>query len=109
MRGEVDPVPVWYEEVNAAAVGHAVTSDCPTSALAPTGAATTMRWQGIHNAVLARKPLCCHCAERGRLTAAVLVDHIVPLPKVTHRVDNLHPLCANCHAVKAFAERYAMA
>ncbi|MDE2901799.1 MAG: HNH endonuclease signature motif containing protein [Chloroflexota bacterium] len=67
------------------------------------------RWRRIRDAVLAREPLCRHCAERGRVVAAVLVDHIIPLPEGTHRVDNLQPLCTRCHAVKTAAERSAKA
>ncbi|MCY4115512.1 MAG: HNH endonuclease signature motif containing protein [Caldilineaceae bacterium] len=67
------------------------------------------RWQRIRNAVLANEPLCRHGAEHGRLTAAVPVDHIVPLPLGTHSIDNLQPLCAGCHAVKTAAERSAAA
>lgn len=63
------------------------------------------RWKRIRDGVLAREPLCRHCAGRGRMTAAELVDHIVPLPLGTHDVDNLQPLCRSCHAVKTAAER----
>ena len=37
----MDPVLAWYEAVNAPTVGDAGGSDCPTSAPARTGAATT--------------------------------------------------------------------
>ena len=40
------------------------------------------------------------------LTPAVLVDHIIPLPR-SHSFDNLQPLCSACHAVKTAAERTA--
>ena len=63
------------------------------------------RWRRIRNAVLAAEPLCRHCAEAGRVTAAVLVDHIVPLPAGTHDRENLQPLCQRCHAVKTAGER----
>lgn len=63
------------------------------------------RWRRIRNAVLTAEPLCRHCAATGRLTAAVLVDHIVPLPAGTHDRKNLQPLCQQCHAVKTATER----
>ncbi len=63
------------------------------------------RWRRIRNAALAGEPLCRHCAEAGRVTAAVLVDHIVPLPAGTHDRENLQPLCQQCHAVKTTSER----
>ena len=65
------------------------------------------RWERIRAAVLASEPLCRHCTQQGRLTSAVLVDHIVPLPRGSHSIDNLQPLCASCHAVKTVSERSA--
>ena len=67
------------------------------------------RWQRIRKAALANEPQCRPCAERGRLTAAVLVDHILPLPEGHHSFENLQPLCAGCHSVKTAAERSAKA
>jgi 5-methylcytosine-specific restriction protein A len=50
---------------------------------------------------LSREPLCRHCSARGLIVAAVLVDHIQPLMQGgTHAVENLQPLCVQCHAVK---------
>ncbi len=63
------------------------------------------RWKRIRDGVLARESLCRHCAGRSRITAAELVDHIIPLPLGTHDVDNLQPLCRSFHAVKTAAER----
>ena len=42
----------------------------------------TSRWQAIRRAQLAEFPLCCMCIEREIVTAAEVVDHVVP-----HRGD----------------------
>ena len=64
------------------------------------------RWRRIRNAVLAAEPLCPHCCSRvGRVTAAVSVDHIVPLPEGDHDPQNLQPLCSRCHAIKTAKEQ----
>ncbi|MYC93449.1 MAG: HNH endonuclease [Caldilineaceae bacterium SB0661_bin_32] len=63
------------------------------------------QWHCIRNAVLAVEPLCRHCAAAGRVTAVVLVDHIVPLQAGTHDRENLQPLCQRYHAVKTASER----
>ena len=58
-------------------------------------------WRGRRMAVLREEPLCRHCAEVGRVTAARDVDHIVP--KALGGSDeraNLEALCADCHALK---------
>jgi len=49
------------------------------------------------------EPLCRHCLREGRVTAATLVDHIVPLsqaPDLRLLRSNLQSLCARCHAFK---------
>jgi hypothetical protein len=54
---------------------------------------------------LAREPLCRHCAEQGRVTAADIVDHIKPLAfggKDTD--DNVQSLCGECHMIKSAIE-----
>ncbi len=58
------------------------------------------RWKKARAAYLWANPLCVFCERRGRVTAATVVDHIVP-----HRGDerlfwdreNWAPLCAPCH------------
>lgn len=50
---------------------------------------------------LAREPCCRHCAERGIVTLATVVDHIVPLAfGGTDTDDNVQSLCRDCDAVK---------
>jgi 5-methylcytosine-specific restriction endonuclease McrA len=58
------------------------------------------RWQKARDGFLAHHPLCMECNKFGRVTAAVVVDHIVP-----HRgdwsifwdKDNWQSLCKHCH------------
>lgn len=65
------------------------------------------RWQRERLRFLRENPLCVSCRRQGRLTAATVVDHIVP-----HRGDedrfwdrsNWQALCARCHNKKTAAE-----
>lgn len=59
------------------------------------------RWRKARAAYLTKHPLCVMCEAQGRVTAATVVDHIVP-----HRGDsalfwdsanNWQALCAPCH------------
>jgi 5-methylcytosine-specific restriction endonuclease McrA len=59
----------------------------------------TARWQRLRKLQLARHPLCKFCLERGIVTAANVVDHVVP-----HKGDwaafvtgELQSLCEPCH------------
>jgi 5-methylcytosine-specific restriction endonuclease McrA len=59
----------------------------------------TARWQRLRQFQLREHPLCKFCLERGRVTAANVVDHVVP-----HRGDwtafctgELQSLCEPCH------------
>lgn len=52
-------------------------------------------------AVRDSEPLCRKCAERGRVTVATEIDHIVPLSEGgSNDRSNLQPLCKACHAAK---------
>ena len=61
------------------------------------------RWQQASKAFLAAHPLCAECEREGRVTAATVVDHIVP-----YRGDmalfwdpsNWQPLCRPHHDTK---------
>jgi 5-methylcytosine-specific restriction protein A len=61
-------------------------------------------WRRIRSQALARdKYLCVHCLADGRATAAVDVDHRIPLTTAPeHRLDldNLQSLCRPCHRAK---------
>ena len=66
----------------------------------------TARWQKLRASVLAVEPLCRMCTAAGRVTLAVLVDHIQPVKLEGEFWDrgNLQPLCNHCHEVKSQAE-----
>ena len=66
----------------------------------------TSQWRRLRASVLAATPLCRACESSGRIVAAVLVDHIVPV-KVGGSIwdaANLQPLCNACHEAKSVAE-----
>ena len=65
-------------------------------------------WQETRLWVLNNEPLCRSCIKQDRITAAVLVDHIVPLiarPDLRIDRDNLQSLCRECHDIKTAAEQ----
>ena len=57
-------------------------------------------WQRQRAWYLGRHPLCALCEQRGGLTPATQVHHLViPIGEEGHsREDNLQALCASCHA-----------
>ncbi len=56
-------------------------------------------------ALFAREPLCRLCAASGRVTPAVIRDHIVPLAEGgTDDDSNIQPICKDCDRVKSQAE-----
>jgi 5-methylcytosine-specific restriction enzyme A len=68
------------------------------------------RWQQYREQYLAKHPLCGMCQARGLVTAATIVDHIVP-----HKGDarlfwgpnNHQSLCKDCHDGPKAAEEAA--
>ncbi len=57
------------------------------------------RWQRARAAYLAAHPLCAHCQQAGRVTAATDVHHIRPRRDGgSDRWDNLLALCHSCHS-----------
>lgn len=63
------------------------------------------QWRSRRKELLSREPLCRSCAEMGRETLAVTVDHIIPRARGgTHDDDNLQPLCKDCHDAKSAKE-----
>ena len=58
------------------------------------------KWRKARGLFLQRNPLCTSCLKEGKITPAVIVDHIIP-----HRGDmalfwdqgNWQPLCKNHH------------
>jgi len=58
-------------------------------------------WRRIRIAHLRREPLCRFCAEKGVVTAATDVDHVVALAAGgTHDDTNLRSLCHSCHSAR---------
>jgi len=56
--------------------------------------------------ILSDEPLCRICANANRVTAATVVDHIVPLFQGgTDDRTNKQALCTPCHDIKSKAER----
>jgi len=60
------------------------------------------RWERVRRMHLASEPLCRMCQQAGRISAAVLVDHITPINDGGARLDddNLQSLCRRCHDQK---------
>ena len=59
----------------------------------------TARWQKLRRNQLMAEPLCCMCADEGRVTAATVCDHVEP-----HKGDEgkfwsgpFQSLCKHCH------------
>ena len=67
---------------------------------------TTRRYRAWRARILAAAPLCVHCAAEGRTTAAVELDHVVPLAKGGRLTDaaNAQGLCADHHRKKTAAD-----
>lgn len=58
----------------------------------------TARYRKVRRRVLQEQPLCVRCLERGKVTAAEVTHHIVPLAEGgTNDPSNLMPLCRACH------------
>ena len=61
-------------------------------------------WRKCRAAVLAERPLCEDCLERGELTTATQVHHVVERkerPDLAYDMSNLRSLCASCHSAKS--------
>lgn len=64
-------------------------------------------YRRLRKILLAREPLCRPCSLKGRTTVAVQVDHITPIAKggATHDIENLQPICADCHRDKCALDK----
>lgn len=52
-----------------------------------------------------REPLCRKCKAKGRVTAATIRDHVIPLAEGgTDDDENIQPLCQTCSDVKTAEE-----
>lgn len=64
------------------------------------------RWQRLRLMYLRANPLCLHCEEAGRVSAATDVDHIrAKRDGGTDDWDNLQSLCHACHSRKTAREK----
>jgi 5-methylcytosine-specific restriction protein A len=55
-------------------------------------------WQRLRRAILQASPLCVNCEAKGRVAAAVEIDHVIPLAHGgTDDLANLRALCRDCH------------
>ena len=61
----------------------------------------------LREQLLKQEPLCRMCSAKGRVTAATIADHIVPIAKggAVHDITNLQPVCAPCHQDKSNADK----
>lgn len=65
------------------------------------------RWRIASKRFLKVNPICKHCEKEGKITAATVVDHVIP-----HRGNriifwdesNWQPLCKECHDRKTMTE-----
>ena len=63
-------------------------------------------WRAVRAAFLREHPLCARCGGRGRVVAAMVADHVLPLKDGGARFDwtNLQALCVSCHNRKTAGE-----
>lgn len=58
------------------------------------------RWREVRKLWLDAHPLCVMCEEKGKVTAAEVVDHIIPHKgdqKLFWDSNNFQSLCKSCH------------
>lgn len=70
----------------------------------------TYRWRKVRKNYLMRHPLCAECERQGRITAATVVDHIIPHKNDPVRMwseSNFQALCASCHDHKTGTEAHS--
>ena len=63
-------------------------------------------WAVTRDIMLSEEPLCRTCKKNGRIRLAQVVDHIIDItvsPHLCLDLDNLQPLCYECHNEKTFA------
>jgi 5-methylcytosine-specific restriction protein A len=69
----------------------------------------TWRWEKARTSHLRHEPLCRMCSAQGRITAATVVDHLIP-----HKgnlilfwdPENWQSLCPDCHTRHKQREEY---
>ncbi len=57
--------------------------------------------------LLRQEPLCRLCRAKGRITPATIADHVRPIAQggAVHDINNLQPVCAECHVDKSNADK----
>lgn len=73
------------------------------------GSATERGYGALHRRLrkelLEREPLCRECRKHGRITAATIADHIVPLSKGGKtEASNYQALCRDCSDKKTLTD-----
>ena len=66
------------------------------------------RWRRFRAAVIATEPLCRRCAAEGFSVLAEHLHHVRPMmqaPDLTFVIENVEPLCRNCHDEHHAGER----
>jgi len=64
-------------------------------------------WRRVRLLKLQQNPVCEECFRQGRVTGAVIADHILPAREYASKrldVDNLQSLCRACHNKKTAAD-----
>jgi len=67
------------------------------------------RWRRYREWYLNQHPLCAMCEKEGRVTAAVIVDHVVPVQSKDdprfYDETNHQGLCVRCNAIKTTEDK----
>lgn len=62
-------------------------------------------WRKLREIILSENPLCVECLKHGQVVSATDVDHIIPKRDGGgDTLENLQPLCHECHSRKTFGE-----
>jgi 5-methylcytosine-specific restriction endonuclease McrA len=68
---------------------------------------SSQAWRKTREYWLQSHPLCAHCEEKGKIIAAKIVDHKIPIRFGGDAWDesNFQSLCENCHNKKTASEK----